>query len=276
MKCSIVTINYNNKVGLEKTIQSVMVQTSKDFEYIIIYGGSTDGSLELIKENAKNLTYWVSEKDNGIYHAMNKGIVQAKGDYLLYLNSGDVLFNNQALHNFGEKVSQETDILFGDLVVEDDKQTVVYEHPDIITFDYFYKGFSITHPSSFIKKGLFNRVGLYSEEFQIISDWDFFTKAVCIYNATYTHIPVIVSVFKSDGISSKPENKALIEKEKAISLENNFKAFLPDYYRLNKVDNLVYSSLLAKGIRKIIGKKWFKIFTQTGTYKTINQYGKVL
>ena len=91
MKLSIITINYNNKNGLQKTIDSVISQTFKDFEWIIIDGGSTDGSKELIEKYSQHITYWVSEPDKGIYNAMNKGIKVAKGEYLFFLNSGDYL-----------------------------------------------------------------------------------------------------------------------------------------------------------------------------------------
>ena len=97
MKFSIITINYNNCEGLRRTIESVVNQTCHDFEYIIIDGGSTDGSVDVIKQYADQIDYWVSEPDKGIYNAMNKGVAVAKGEYCLFLNSGDSLHNNSAL-----------------------------------------------------------------------------------------------------------------------------------------------------------------------------------
>ena len=88
MKYSIITVNYNNKEGLRNTIESVIHQTYRDFEFIVIDGGSTDGSAEVLKEYDSQITYWVSEKDKGIYNAMNKGIAKATGDYLNFMNSG--------------------------------------------------------------------------------------------------------------------------------------------------------------------------------------------
>ena len=89
MKFSIISINYNHKEGLIRTIKSVLCQNNDNYEYIIIDGGSSDGSVDVIKDNAANIAYWVSEKDNGVYHAMNKGVAKAKGDYLIFMNSGD-------------------------------------------------------------------------------------------------------------------------------------------------------------------------------------------
>ena len=98
MKYSIITINYNNRDGLEKTIQSVINQTCQDFEFIIIDGGSTDGSVDIIKKYNDRINYWVSEPDKGIYNAMNKGILQAHGEYLNFMNSGDCFFDNEVLN----------------------------------------------------------------------------------------------------------------------------------------------------------------------------------
>ena len=96
---SIITINYNNKDGLLKTIESVLCQTYKDFEFIVIDGGSTDGSREIIEKYAGHIDYWVSEPDKGIYNAMNKGIKVAHGDYLNFMNSGDYFYNENVLND---------------------------------------------------------------------------------------------------------------------------------------------------------------------------------
>ena len=97
MKFSIITINYNNKDGLEMTINSVLGQSFQGFEYIIIDGGSTDGSIDIIKKYESRIDYWVSEPDNGVYNAMNKGIRKATGDYINFMNSGDAYHSSSAL-----------------------------------------------------------------------------------------------------------------------------------------------------------------------------------
>jgi len=114
---SIISINLNNVAGLQKTIESVWPQTFTDYEYIIIDGGSTDGSIDIIKKYSDKITYWISEKDNGIYHAMNKGIEVAKGDYCLFLNSGDWLVDKKILENVFSNNHSE-DILYGDMMVD--------------------------------------------------------------------------------------------------------------------------------------------------------------
>ena len=112
MKFSIITINYNNKEGLEKTIQSVLGQTFHDYQFIIIDGGSTDGSLDIIKQNADHIDYWVSEPDGGRYPAMNKGIKQAKGDFLNFMNSGDTFHSPTVLEDIA-KMNLTEDIITG-------------------------------------------------------------------------------------------------------------------------------------------------------------------
>ena len=111
MKLSIITVNLNNKTGLEKTVKSVCSQTFEEFEFIIIDGGSTDGSLDIIKRYEDNISCWVSEQDKGVYNAMNKGIKMAKGEYLQFLNSGDSLINSDVLNKVFKENKTE-DIIF--------------------------------------------------------------------------------------------------------------------------------------------------------------------
>jgi glycosyltransferase involved in cell wall biosynthesis len=114
MKLSVITINYNNCDGLRKTIESVVSQTFTDFEYIIIDGGSTDGSVDVIKEYAGRIDYWVSERDRGCYHAMNKGVKVAQGEYVIFMNSGDSFYTNDVIDAFVKENPTE-DVLCGDM-----------------------------------------------------------------------------------------------------------------------------------------------------------------
>ena len=114
-KLSVITINFNNAIGLEKTIKSVIEQKFTDFEFVIIDGDSSDGSKEIIKKYSNKISYWVSEKDKGIYNAQNKGIERAIGEYCLFLNSGDYLVDTTVFQTvFSEKRTQ--DIIYGDMI----------------------------------------------------------------------------------------------------------------------------------------------------------------
>jgi glycosyltransferase involved in cell wall biosynthesis len=219
-KLSIITVNLNNAEGLRKTIESVVNQTFTDFEYIIIDGGSTDGSVDIIKQYA-NATlpcgewlgerlYWVSEPDKGIYNAMNKGILQAKGEYCLFLNSGDWLFDNLILTEVFKENLRE-DIIYGDLYCFNEKgDKTLWIPSNKWTFRTFLYD-AIPHPACFIKRQLFLEISLYDETLTIISDWAFFITAIIIHNKSYIHLPYCISNFEAGGIS-KFKNKDYMER----------------------------------------------------------------
>lgn len=219
MKLSIITINYNNRNGLQKTIESVVSQIFRDFEWIIIDGGSSDGSRELIEKYADHFSYWISEPDNGVYHAMNKGIKVAKGEYLQFLNSGDWLCDETALERcFSHEF--KGDIVYGDFYFVDRNgimEKSCFPHP--LTLRYFYR-FSLGHNASFIKNKLLKN-DLYEERFKIVSDWAFFLKRA-LENCSFEYISEIVSCFDTSGVSCV--NKELVKQEKNIVLSE----LLPD------------------------------------------------
>lgn len=147
MKLSIITINYNNKAGLQKTIDSVIGQTWKDYEWIIIDGGSTDGSKELIEQYQQYFAYWCSEPDKGVYNAMNKGIAKAKGEYLNFMNSGDSFVCDSTLMDvFTKEIS--ADIVSGPVMLSTGRRLFQYQED---TFQMFMHD-GLCHQSSFIKK----------------------------------------------------------------------------------------------------------------------------
>lgn len=201
MKLSIITINYNNAEGLRKTIRSVAGQTSREYEYIVIDGGSDDGSKEIIIEHKDQMSYWCSEKDSGIYNAMNKGILKAKGDYLLFLNSGDCLHHPTVLEEVSALLSGE-DIIYGDLLyVGNGSAATAYTYPEVLNIDYFLEH-SLGHPASFIRRELFKDC-LYNESLKIVSDWEFFVRKIVLEEVSYKHIATTITDFDMGGISTR-------------------------------------------------------------------------
>ena len=196
---SIITINYNNRVGLQKTIDSVITQSFRDFEWIVIDGGSTDGSKELIEQYSDYISYWVSEPDKGIYNAMNKGIRIAKGDYLQFLNSGDWLCDETALERcFSHVIS--ADIAYGDLYfVDKDGNYEKSEFPEQVSLYYFFHK-SLGHNACFIKRDILQKEP-YDEQYSIVSDWAFFLKHA-LNGGQFEHLNEVVSCFDLTGISS--------------------------------------------------------------------------
>ena len=216
MKLSIITINYNNCDGLRKTIESVIAQTTRDFEYIVIDGGSTDGSVDVIKEYADYIDYWVSEPDKGIYNAMNKGVAVAHGDYCQFLNSGDWLYDNTVTETF-LNLAKHTDIILGKTAhIKRNNIQVRRSVTDSISFFDLYKG-AINHQSSYIKT-ILCREYPYDENYRICSDWKFFIDTLIRHNCTFSTIDNIVAYFDMEGISST--NPQLNVQERATVIES--------------------------------------------------------
>ena len=235
---TIITVNLNNVKGLEKTVKSVINQTSCDFEFIIIDGASTDGSRDVIELYREKITYSISEPDKGIYHAMNKGIAAAKGEYLLFLNSGDWLASNTVLEqSFSQPFTE--DIVSGDIYFYDTVKEEVRWHvpsPEKLTAKTLLLG-TLPHQATFIKRSLFETYGLYNESLKIASDWLFFLEVLLEHGCSYRHLPVTVSYFAMDGISCSPETAGLPRREQLGVLEKKYPRFLPDYERLQQLEN---------------------------------------
>lgn len=225
-KFSIITVNYNNLEGLKKTIESVNNQTYKEFEYVVIDGGSNDGSMNFLETNKAQFNYWVSEPDNGVYQAMNKGIEKATGEYLLFLNSGDHFYNNRVLEK-NQRFLNDSDIIYFDLqVVEGDKK-FIKTYPNTLSFSYFVED-TLPHPATFIKKEAFVKTNLYKEDFKIVSDWKFFIDAICKYNLSYKRISKPLSTFYIGGLSSNPENQIIKFKEKEDVIKGDYLLYTKD------------------------------------------------
>jgi glycosyltransferase involved in cell wall biosynthesis len=223
-------------------VESVINQTFQEFEYIIIDGGSTDGSFEYIEKNKELFAFWISELDSGVYQAMNKGIQKASGDYILFLNSGDHFYNDDTLAIHQKELTGQDLVYFNIKVVEASK-TFIKNYPDTLSFSYFVKD-TLPHPGTFIKKDLFNSVGMFKEDFKIVSDWKFFLDAVCKHQASYKHVNKTLSVFYLDGVSSDATNSSIIFKEKQQVLKSSYAPFLQDIE-----DVITYKDILT-GLKK--------------------------
>ena len=225
MKLSIITINRNNAAGLSRTIESVVSQTYTDFEYIVIDGASTDESVGVIKEYADRITYWVSEPDKGIYNAMNKGILKAKGEYLLFMNSGDWLVDDVLLQ-LADYLT-EYDIIYGNWYKVFDKDNIEPEQfPDIVTFQFLAFNYSLPHQAAFIKRNLFESLNYYDEGLKMVSDWKFFLDSLFKYNCTYKHISIYISYYDKNGFSSDENNNQIQKYERNKVIQEGYKNFI--------------------------------------------------
>jgi len=248
---SIITINYNNHLGLECTVESVQNQTYTNFEHIIIDGGSADGSKEYLESQNDKINYWISEPDNGIYNAMNKGIKVAKGEYLFFLNSGDDFVNSKALQSIAQSLSGEDIIYFNINQVSNFRKVKVKQVPSELSFSYLYHDLP-PHQSTFIKKKLFNDYGNYDESLKIVADWKFLILALLKYNATYKHIDKVFTNFYLGGVSSNSESFKLMQAEREIVLNKEFPILLNDLKYKYTLERIIRGLRKSKKIQLLI------------------------
>ena len=198
-KLSIITVNLNNVEGLRRTVGSVVCQTYADFEWIVVDGGSTDGSRELIESYSDRMSWWVSEADGGIFNAMNKGIAASSGEYLLFLNSGDCLHDSEVLQTAVPQL-QGKDFYVGwerrgDILL-------VYDVTSLARLFSVLSYGALPHQATFINRRAFEKYGLYREDLKTASDWWFFYETMILKDATFDKLRMMVSVFDTSGISS--------------------------------------------------------------------------
>lgn len=225
MKYSIITVNLNNADGLKDTICSVLQQTCHDYEFLIIDGGSTDNSKSIIEQHDSQIDYWVSEPDNGIFNAMNKGITASKGDYLIFMNSGDCFYNEKVLEDSLKYMG--ADFVIGEVKRKDTNAIMDYELSDISMMT-FYTG-AIPHQATFHKRSLFQK-SLYDEKLKISSDWKLFFQKIILENASYTLMPVVVCFYDTTGISNT--NIDLAARERNLIISDSLPArVIKDYER---------------------------------------------
>lgn len=235
-RLSIITINRNNAAGLEKTMRSVVFQTFKEFEYIVIDGASTDGSVEVIKRLAPGFNHlkWVSEPDAGIYNAMNKGIRMASGEYIQILNSADCLVADDVVGEMLvalEKVGNPN-IFYGNMIkcFPDGRRVVDKSFAgEEITMLGMYGG-TLNHDPAYIRRELFEKYGYYDENLKIVSDWKWYLQTIVLGGEKPQYVDIDVTLFDMTGISENADSKKKISKERKSVLKELVPAsYLIDY-----------------------------------------------
>ena len=238
MILSIITINYNNAAGLRKTLASVASQTYRNIEHIIVDAASTDGSVAVIREYEQTLTahhspftvIWTSEKDNGIYDGMNRGIRKATGDYIQILNSGDILASDDVTERMMNALIHNTsvEILYGNMVHVDAQGKPISRSSMVEYSLRQYFSSTMNHDCCYIRRDLFEKYGLYDESLKIVSDWKWFLKVIGLGYVKPVYVDIDVTHFDMSGISER--NLALRNQERRQVLEELIPpAILADY-----------------------------------------------
>lgn len=272
MKLSIITINYNNATGLRKTMESVLAQTTKDIEYIVVDGGSADNSRQIIRQqlavNSQQSAVsseisgdeavvngisvkWVSEPDNGIYHAMNKGIKLAQGDFVQFLNSGDVIVapdvTERMLFELKQQEvnsKQQVNILYGNMLKPLSKGIHRDKGPEgkIPTMFDFY-GSTLNHSPAYIKRSLFEQYGYYDEQLRIVSDWKWYLEVIGLHNIVPVYEDIDVTIFDMTGISStngqleKEERRKVLEEVLPLSVLRDYDQYADSIDQMNRINS---------------------------------------
>jgi glycosyltransferase involved in cell wall biosynthesis len=211
-KLSIITVVYNSEQFIERTIQSVLGQTYSNIEYIIIDGGSSDKTIDLIKKYNSLSGNWISEKDNGLYDAMNKGLSRVNGDYVCFLNSGDTFFSNDTIEKVFSGISELPDVIYGETIIVDSDGNEIglrrLKAPDNLSWKSFKKGMLVCHQSIYVKS---TEAEKYNLKYKYSADFDWVLKV--LKNAKTIHNSnLVLTRFLDGGINKKNIRKGLYER----------------------------------------------------------------
>jgi glycosyltransferase involved in cell wall biosynthesis len=219
-KISIITVVYNNSQTINYAIESILAQDCPNIEHIIIDGASTDGTVEIIKSYGDKIAKFISEPDQGIYDAMNKGLKLATGDIIGILNSDDFYASNTIISDIVREFETKTvDLVFGDLVFvkPEDLTKVVrtYATPNFNP-DKFAWGWMPPHPTCFLNRSVYERYGHFKTDYRIAADYEILIRFMAKYKITYSHIPKVLVKMRTGGLSTRNFNSNWILNQEIV------------------------------------------------------------
>lgn len=249
-KLTIITINFNHKEGLKRTIDSIVNQTFTDYDWIVVDGGSNDGSKELLEQYKDKFAWWCSEPDKGVYNAMNKGIAHATGEYINFMNAGDCFASPTILDEIFSK-NHAADVLYGRMVVgsiEGEEYWINMMKPRLRWFDFYDS--TLNHQSTFTKREMFLKYGMFDDSYKAYGDWRHFAQIFGVGKATSEYIPKIISIYEGGGISASQTKTC--KKELARLRQEVYPTIDTEILRdLNQLD-VVYSCKVTKFLFKVL------------------------
>ncbi|MDR0868404.1 MAG: glycosyltransferase [Planctomycetota bacterium] len=220
---AVITVCRNIAAEIDDTCASVVKQTFQDFEWIVVDGASTDGTLDVLEKYRSRITRLISEPDAGIYNAMNKGIRAATGEYLLFLNGGDYLASDAVLTAvLATGALGGADIIYGNPSFRTADKVENGITPPLISKIYFVKGW-LNHQNVFIRRELFTRHGLYDESYRLVADWEKWV-AFAANGCSFAHIDLGITVFRTNGASAAAANDREMRAEKRRVRQKHFSA----------------------------------------------------
>jgi glycosyltransferase involved in cell wall biosynthesis len=253
---TVVTVVYNGAKHLEQAIKSVVNQTYKNIEYIVIDGGSTDGTLDIIKQYENHIAYWVSEPDNGIYHAMNKGIEKASGEFIGILNADD-WYEPEVMEKVAKKINNlegdvEDRVIYCDYYNYDEELSTALKTRQTSEMKY-WKGMTVSHQSMFIHRTIYEKLGFYSLEYYFASDYEYFLRMMKA-GIRFEKLDFNGINFRIGGTSTRYMNRSISEVSRII--RKYFGVFSKEY-PLFLITNRLPSMLgnIRILMTKIIGQK---------------------
>jgi glycosyltransferase involved in cell wall biosynthesis len=220
-KFSIITVCLNEAKSIRATCDSICSQSYIDFEWIVIDGGSTDGTLEILREYEDSIDCLISEPDTGIYNAMNKGAVKASGQYLIFMNGGDRFACADALLMVSK--APRAQMLYGDVYLGDPSGDVE-TYPEVVESGYMLRKM-IPHQATFYQRATFEAVGGYDESFKIAADYDLYVRLFELEGITHQHIPHPIAIFDLEGISNSKDFRQLRKRENHRIRKQYFKKY---------------------------------------------------
>lgn len=239
MRFSVITVSFNSSATIRNTINSVLLQTYPNLEYIIIDGASSDGTQAIVRSFGNKISKFISEPDQGIYDAINKGISLASGDIIGILNSDDVFYNNTVIEKVAKVFkSQNPDAIYGDVQFVDDKGSVArYYSSKRFSPRKFRYGFMPAHPSFYAKRELFEKFGYYKTDYEIAADYELLIRFLYVHKikTRYLEMP-FVSMLKG-GISNKSIksnivlNREILRACKENGISTNYLFIYSKYFR---------------------------------------------
>lgn len=231
-KISIITVSYNSVETIEQTILSVLNQSYSNIEYIIIDGGSTDGTVDIIKRYSEKISYWISELDEGIYDAMNKGIDKSSGDYIYFLGADDFLCDSSIIEKVAKTLSinTKTDILSGPVWVLDRQLNLQITYSNKFSLDDIYKGYCIPHQGLFIRTSLLKK-HYFNCNYKIVADYDLFLKLYFNKSIKFQFIDEKIAFYSNEGVSSTSVNERVNEDISVMRAHNIPSHYIHEYER---------------------------------------------